>query len=383
MVGQTRTQRVEHALAALRRLLRDNGLENLVLTTPGNVAWATGGMNPPIDRTAAIDLLWVCVSATRFIIVTTEIEAPRVLTEMEPELLGISVVGVPWWDAEGAIDACVAALEPTGSGQRRAISSDGHQSFGSDITDILTSARMNLASADLDELRNLGREATQAVQDALTSWVPGEADFQIQSRIAGAVERTGADCPVLLVGADDRVARFRHPVANGSPTNRLVMAVLVARRSGLHVALTRYASVGTPARSLSEGMASAKAIQTAVLAAHTPGVTYGSVMATLEDAYVTQGSPGVWREHYQGGPIGYAQREFEIAPVQSDSRWWNEPVRPGNAVAWNPSVAGGGKDEDTYIVNGVGPHEWVTSAPGWPTSNVPGTQYSRPDVLLL
>ncbi len=106
-------------------------------------------------------------------------------------------------------------------------------------------------------------------------------------------------------------------------------------------------------------------------------------METLEDAYAAEGHPGAWREHYQGGPIGYAQREFEIAPPQTDSRWWNEPVTAGNAIAWNPSVAGGGKDEDTYIVSESGSHEWITSAPGWPTSLVPGTPYARPDVLVL
>ena len=226
-------------------------------------------------------------------------------------------------------------------------------------------------------------DATEAVQEALQSWTPGETDFAIQSRIAGAVEKTGADCPVLLVGGDERVTQFRHPIAQGAPANRLVMAVLVARRSGLHVALTRYASVGEPVTAVARGLATAKKIHSQVLAAHTPGATYGSVMETLDEAYTTEGHSGAWREHYQGGPIGYAQREFEIAPVQTDSRWWNEPVTGGNAIAWNPSVAGGGKDEDTYLVGAHGQHEWVTTAPGWPTSLVPGTPYSRPDVLVL
>lgn len=383
MVGQARAQRIAHALTAVRRLLEENDQHSIVLTKPGDVAWVTAGMNPPIDRTAAVDLLWVCISARRFVIVTTDIEAPRILAEMQPELFGIDVVGVPWWDAEAAVLASLSALGVNSSAGGRAVCSDGHPAFGLDVSDAVTSARMNLCSAERDEVRRLGRDATDAVQQALQSWVPGETDFEIQSRIAGAVEKTGADCPVLLVGVDDRVTKFRHPIALGAPAHRLVMAVLVARRSGLHVALTRYASRGVPAPHVTTGLAAAKRIHAQVLAAHVVGNRYGAVLSSLDEAYTTEGYAGSWREHYQGGPIGYAQREFEISPAQRDSRWWNEPVAAGNAIAWNPSVAGGGKDEDTYLVAANGTHEWVTSAPGWPTSTVPGTQLLRPDILML
>jgi Xaa-Pro dipeptidase len=382
MVGQARAQRIAHALGAVRRLLEENDQHSIVLTKPGDVAWVTAGMNPPIDRTAAVDLLWVCISVSRFVIVTTDIEAPRIRAEMQPELFGIDVVGVPWWDAKAAVLASLRALGVNRDAGGTSVSSDGHPAFGLDLSDELTSARMNLCEKEGDELRRLGRDATDAVQQALQSWVPGETDFDIQSRIARAVEKTGADCPVLLVGVDDRVTKFRHPIALGAPAHCLIMAVLVARRSGLHVALTRYASRGEPAPRVTTGLAAAKRIHAQVLSAHTVGNRYGAVLSSLDEAYTTEGYPGAWREHYQGGPIGYAQREFEISPAQSVSRWWQEPISIGNAIAWNPSVAGGGKDEDTYLVGTNGQHEWVTAAPGWPTSLVPGTQLIRPDVLM-
>ncbi|GAB2825562.1 M24 family metallopeptidase [Alpinimonas psychrophila] len=383
MGDHLRAERISHALVAVRRLQEKKGIENVVLTTPGAVAWVTGGMNPPIDRTAATDLVWVCISASRCVIVTTQIEAPRLIAEMQPELFGIDVVGVPWWDAVAMVNASALALGVAGDVDLHKIGSDGHPGFGLDISDDIISARMSLCSAETDELRSLGRDATAAVQEVLKAWTPGETDFQIQARISAAMELVGADCPVLLVGADDRIAKFRHPIARGASANRLVMAVLVARRSGLHVALTRYASAGKPAESLLEGLAAAKRIHVKTLSAHLSGSTYGSVLEAIDEAYAAEGHSGAWREHYQGGPIGYAQREFEISPVQTDSRWWQEPISPGNAVAWNPSVAGGGKDEDTYIVGKNGAHEWITSAPGWPTTLVPETQFLRPDILML
>ena len=87
---------------------------------------------------------------------------------------------------------------------------------------------------------------------------------------------------------------------------------------------------------------------------------------------------GEWRDHYQGGPIGYAQRECEIAPVQTDSPWWTSTLPEGSAVAFNPSIGGGAKDEDTYILGADGPR-WITTTGEWPTTNDP--IFPRPIVL--
>ena len=129
--------------------------------------------------------------------------------------------------------------------------------------------------------------------------------------------------------------------------HRQAMAVLVGMRHGLHVALTRHASAGRPGGALAVSHAEALQIEAAVLdACCETGLTYGDVLARLAAAY----GDGRWQEHWQGGPIGYRQREFEIAPAPPATRWHPEPVAPHHAIAFNPSVAGGGKAEDTFLV---------------------------------
>ena len=91
--------------------------------------------------------------------------------------------------------------------------------------------------------------------------------------------------------------------------------------------------------------------------------------------------PASWAGHYQGGPIGFAQREFEIAPDQTGSRWYREPIATGHAIAWNPSLPGGAKAEDTYLVTGSSQLQRVTCAPGWPSEPDDGRQSPRPAVL--
>jgi len=122
-------------------------------------------------------------------------------------------------------------------------------------------------------------------------------------------------------------------------------------------------------------------IERDVLAVSRPPNQYGDALTALDQAYAREGAPGGWAGHYQGGPIGFAQREFEIAPDQASSRWYGEPIAASHAIAWNPSLPGGAKTEDTYLVTDGGQLRPVTRAPGWPLEPDDERQPPRPAVL--
>jgi Xaa-Pro aminopeptidase len=333
----------------------------VVLTSPGSVAWATGAVAPPVDRTAQSDLVWVVVTPAGAALVTTEVEADRVSEEYQPRRHGFAdLAAVPWHDQEAFVRA---AQDIAGAGAGR-LAADGHPAFGLDVTEDLVTLRLTLSPAEQEDLRELGADAAAALQESLASWRPGERDLDIQGRVAGLLESRGADAPVLIVGGDDRVRRFRHPMAVGAPVRQLAMAVVVARRAGLHAAATRFASAGPPPAEFAALRARVLRIERDTLAACVPPNRYGDVLTVLDQAYAREGAPGGWAGHYQGGPIGYAQREFEIAPSQRDSRWYATPVAAGQAVAWNPSLPGGAKAEDTYLVSPTGLERLTTVQPG-------------------
>lgn len=371
-----RAERSSSALSRARAVAAAADVPGLVLTGPGPVAWASRGMNRPIDRSASVDVVWVAVGADRASVITTEIEAPRLLAEHPVHERGFDLIAVPWWDPVAFVKA---ATDVIGS-PAEAIGADGHPAFGHDLSMQLTTARLQLDAAEQQQLRSLGRDAAAAVQSALRAWRPGETDLTVAARIAAQIEAVGAQAPVLLVGGDERLRRFRHPVAVGQPLHETVMAVLVASRDGLHVALTRYAAAGRLDEQLVADLTRVRRIHRKVLDASRPGTTAGQVLSTLAAGYAEEGFDGAWREHYQGGPIGYAQREFEIAPAQTTSPWWSVPLPAGCAVAWNPSLRGGAKDEDTYLITDDGV-EAVTVTDDWPLAD--DQQPARPAVLVL
>jgi Xaa-Pro dipeptidase len=351
----------------------------LVLTSPGAVAWVTGGNGPQVDRSAAVDLVWAVVTLGSAALITTEVEADRIAEEYQPARHGFTdLVAVPWYQP----DEFVRAAEELAGAPAGHLAADGHPAFGRDASADLISLRLALSDPEQDELRTLGGDAAAALQDALAAWRPGERDLDVQARVAAGLEARGADAPVLIVGGDERVRRYRHPMAVGAPAHQLVMAVVVARRAGLHAAATRLACAGTMQPELRALRARVCRIERDTLTASRPANSYGQVLRALDSGYAREGAPGGWAGHYQGGPIGYAQREFEIAPCQDDSRWYHTRIEAGHAVAWNPSLPGGAKAEDTYLVH-QDAMERVTTSPGWPVEDGDDLVPPRPAVLEL
>ena len=364
-----RRDEVDAKLRSLREWLDRRSLAAAVLSGADAVAWATAGLTSAVERGAAVGPLRLIVTADSAAVVTTNVERPRFEAEEDLEALGLALHDAPWFEAE-SLDLLAAELADAPPEQ---VASD-RPGFGVDCTDDFVELRLALAAPERERLSRLAVDAAAALEHGLRSWRPGELDRDVQARIDERLEQVGAFAACLIVGGDARVERFRHPLACGAPMREHVMAVVVAERGGLHAAATRFAcnrTLSTPAR---RARAAAFVVETAMLDASTAGATYGDVLVAGARAYEDAGHPGAWRDHYQGGPVGYRQREFEIVPTDTGSRWFGTPIAPGHAVAWNPSVAGGGKCEDTYLVED-GALRRLTETSAWPLEG------GRPAVL--
>lgn len=367
--GEVRRRRVLHARGRLADVAERVGGRPLVLSSTAAVAWATGGISTPIDRVAAVDPVWVVYRDGAMTLVASSVEAERLGADFDLGDLDLTVVSAPWYE----VDAHRRQVE-------RMVGTDCASDvpgLGLDAVVELTSARLGLGAAEIDVMAGLSRVAADAVEGALSRWRPGEStDREIAAQVARHLEVYGADAVCLIVGADERLARFRHPVMRGDVAHRSVMVVVVARAFGLHVALTRLASVDEVIDATL--IERCEVVNQRVAEATKVGATWGDVYTALARGYREVGQPDAWREHFQGGPIGYAQREFELSPDSSRSPWWHEVIPAGCATAFNPSLAGGAKIEDTYVVGGDS-LTCLTSTPRWPrlSGDNPGADVLR------
>jgi Xaa-Pro dipeptidase len=368
-----RTDAVRPRTTALRS--RFDG-RALLLTRPASVNWITGGLSDPVDVTASSDPVWVVETESGRTLITNQIEAPRLANDFDLARLGWNIIGVPWFDADAPLEAALAF-----SGESPEDLLSDRADIGLDISEDLVAERMALTAPECDDLRLLGALVGHALGAGIDAWRPGvSTDFDVAAIVGAELERRGAKAVCLIVGGDDRLRKLRHPLAIGETMHDAAMAVVVARRGGLHAAATRIA-VRHPDDPIVALVDELDAVNRDVLDASLPGGTWGGAVEALAASYESIGRPGSWREHFQGGPIAFEQREFELAPGQGDSPFWDLPCLEGTAVAWNPSVRGGAKIEETYLV-GPDELELLTATDGWPlTPPGAGPQHSRVRVI--
>jgi Xaa-Pro dipeptidase len=296
---------------------------------PADVRWLLCGRGRPVS--AGTSPYTVVVDEERAQVLYQDIEGPRVAAEERWEELGYVPVPHPWFEP--------APVEPTRPD--------------------LAALRRSLGPEELDRYRLAGAAAAEAFVEALDSLRPELWEQSAAGELAGPLVARGFTTPVVLVGGERRAPVYRHPLPTREPLGRFALLAVTAEREGLHVSLTRVVSFGKPPPELERLVRAAAEVDAAVLAASRPGATLGELFDVLARAYEEQGFPEEWRRHHQGGLTGYRGREAFAVPGDGTR------LPEAGAVAWNPSVTGGGKSEDTALVTAAGV-ELVTRTPDLP-----------------
>ncbi|MCC7494507.1 MAG: M24 family metallopeptidase [Fimbriimonadaceae bacterium] len=353
-------------LARVREYLQREALDAVVVSRIDNLFWlCRADTHVGLNSEAGVAALVVTAEAAT--LVTSNIEAPR-LQQEEFAVFGLPLVSFPWF--EGSTEAALAPLL-AGCG---AVGSDT-PAPGRQLVN-LAPLRYRLFEPELTAYRALGHEVGAAVGQVARELQRGETEFAVAGRLSAALLTREVTPVVLLVAADQRLRAYRHPIPTAQRIDERVMLVAVGRRQGLTVAVTRLVSFGPLSDDLRRRHAAVTAVDAAFIAATVPGAPVASVFAAGVAAYGAQGYPDEWQLHHQGGATGYAGRDYR-ATFQS-----TEVVQPGQAFAWNPSIAGT-KSEDTILALESGP-EVISASPDWPLlpAEAGGVRTARPDWLV-
>lgn len=341
----------------LARICHDAHLDGIVLATQANFSWLTGGGTNRIDgsREPGAGAL-LAGRDGRVHLLANAIEMPRLAGE---ELASLPVLPVeyPWIDDHAAPDTLLRL-------GRQVLGADARVGAdwpipGTTAVDRETSrARAPLTGAEVRRYRELGRDVALALERACRALEPGMEEAEV-ARLAGdAAASVGARAIVCLVGADERIARFRHPVPTDAVWRRTVLVAQCAQRNGLIVALSRIVSAEHVDDDLAARTRATAGVFSALLEATRPGADGARLFAVAAAAYARAGFPGEERKHHQGGATGYRSRDWVAHPTSE------EQVRAPQAFAWNPSITGT-KVEDTALVTEDGV-ELITCTGEWP-----------------
>lgn len=328
-----RRRLVELRIRAVRGLLEDRGMGAALLSSRRNFAWITGGGENHVVLGSESGVAGFVVTPTDVTVLAAVNEAPRIAEE-ELAGLNIEVRALPWHEPDPIRSAARELFGPR-------VAEDA--ALEAQILPI----RSVLGDLDIERMHWLGDEVTAASAAALAAVQPGTTEHQAAAGAVRHLAAKGIRAPVVLAAADDRIIRYRHPIPTGRGVEDRLMLVLVAERWGLHVAVTRFAELGTASDQIAERMRAVDAVHDAMVGATRPGRTLGDVLAAAQDAYADVGHPHEWRLHHQGGIIGYQGREQVAVPGHGTV------ITDGMAFAWNPSIAGAKAEETILLRDGT------------------------------
>ena len=372
-----KTAEIAEKTGRLTRMLAAEGLGGVVLVAQPNFAWLTAGGNNGIDTSREQGACALVVGADgKQHVLASRIEMTRLLEE---ELAGTDFEPAEFgWEEEKAQPTFLADLAAKVVGGGATLGSDLPLGPNVRVVDgAVSRCRYQLTQPESERYRQLGRDAGEVLGAVARSLTPGLTEDEIARRVADALAARGMRSVVTLAAADERIAKFRHPVPTAKTWERVVMLVSCARRQGLVASLSRIVCAGEVPEELKRRMGASARVNARLLAATRPGAVGSELYRVAAEAYAGEGFPGEERLHHQGGAAGYRTRDWVAHPAST------ETVQDNQAFAWNPTVTGS-KAEETCIASAEGV-EVITKSPDWPQIpvRVGGREYLSPDVLSL
>jgi Xaa-Pro aminopeptidase len=356
-------------LEATRGVMARCGVDALYLTTIANTAWLTAGAATYVNESVDEAALSMLVTMRDAYILTDPIEEPRLRDEEQLERLGFTFIVEPW-HARGPVLARLTSNKHLASDQAGGNASDA-------IRQELVRLRATLMVGEQARMRAGARLAAAAMREIALAVQPGMTEQEVAANLMAASRKRGGTAIVTLVGSDERIFRYRHPLPTAKTIERFAMLILCFRYRGLVAALTRSVYIGAPPDSLRATAQAVARVDARMISGTQPGRSLAEMFALARQAYADEGQPDAIEQHHQGGPIAYLAREALATP---ECPW---RIEPGQAFAWNPSLRGA-KSEDTILLTDDGA-EVLTLVDEWPVWRVETSagMIERPAILTL
>ncbi len=354
-------------LVKVRGFLEKGGYGGVLFGAQHNFSWLSCGGDDQIIHGTELGFVNVLVTMDDTYLISNNIEMPRVRAE-ETE-------GIPFKTAEyiwtGSMEEDIREIV---GNKKLAADFDYPGTVNESAT--LGLLRVPLLESELDRYRELGGVCAAAMDETMFTLKPGMDEFEIQGVIGGELLAKGIIPVVLLVGTDERIFNFRHPMPTSKKLDRYCMVVICAQKWGLILSMTRLAHFGQLPDEVQKKYDSLHRVEMAYITATVPGKRIKDVFTAGSKVYADEGYPGEELKHFQGGTCGYLTREQGLTP---DGEY---TIQDGEIFAHNPTIKGT-KLEDSILVHGNS-FEVLSISDKWPAREVEynNTVLKRPEILV-
>ncbi|MCA9034830.1 MAG: M24 family metallopeptidase [Planctomycetaceae bacterium] len=351
----------------VRSLLTEVGADALLLQDPANIAWFAAGADVTRFATDPYQTsLFITPEARLF--ATNAVDSTMIF-EREAFGLGFQLKQREWYQPH-------TALVDDLSRGRKVISDSGAEGTRSAARRI-ASVRLPLTELEVDRLRRLARVLVHAVELTARNVTRGTTEAAVAGELSHRLIKRTVLPIRIQVCADGRNQRYRHWGFGEDAIESYASVSCVARRWGLHVAMTRTVVLDRVPPELLEACQKAVLIHGTGIFFSRHGRPLNEIWPRVHRIYEKFGVPDEWQMADQADITGYRSSEHQLTPE-------NPFVLTGPVpIFWHPSVDVSMMG-DTVLVTEQGT-EFLTRSDSWPemTVQVRGHEVRCPTILRL
>ena len=360
----SRKEEIQTKMEQLRTLIELEGLSGIYCKRQDSFSWLTSGGQNYVGL-GELGNCGLLVTLHGAYAITNSIEERRMREEEHLDYLGFEIVYGPWHDRdfEKAALAKLCSLD--------SLALDYNCGFGKNMHAKLIEMRASLSEEELVRYRSLGLSASAILEQVASSINVGDTEKSVVGRAFELLQSHGMDFASMMCASDERIVSYRHPVPTDKRIAKRVQIGGNFRKNGMVVCMTRYVHFAPVSTQLEEQLALNQEIDCIMMAQTIPGRTYSEVLSIAKETYASYGFAEEFEKHHQGGPIGYAPRDYRVDFSHAYK------IAQQQAFCWNPSITGT-KSEDTIVVSSDG-FEFITRPILFPTTtvHVNNTAYTR------
>ncbi len=350
----------------LGELMREQGLDGILLSRPSNFAWFTaGGDSTRGSWNDAVSALFITPEAR--VVLSRNTDSTQLFDRQIPGL-GFQLKERVWTESREVLmgDIC----------RSRNVACDQPFENCPDVSPHLAGMRLPLSGLEMKSLVRAGTIVAHAVEATGRGFNRGDTEAEIAGQIAHRLLRHNAFPVRIQVWADGQGERYRHWGFGEAPVSQFCTLTAVARLNGLHVGVSRTVSFGSPSKELRSAHLNCLLVEsTGIFFSQKQWEIYES-WNRVERIYEKFGHTEEWHFSDQGCVTGYELCEAPITP-RSEFR-----LQAGMPVYWHSSI-GPALVSDTVLITDDG-LSIVTRMENWPRVDidVKGVTLSRPDILV-
>ena len=324
-------QDFNYKINQIRILLETQDLDGILITKQSNFSWITHG-RAYVGLATEVACANLLVMKNTVYLVANDIEKYRLLNEELNNLEEcIILINYPWYEENKKFDLIENLI--------------GSDKFRLDVEYESEFAifRSTLSELDIEFLRDLSIRTAHIVEETCRQLCKGMTEYEIAGLVSAKLWKEGIEPVTVLIGCDERISNYRHPIPSHNSLNNYAMVAVNARKWGLFSSVTRFVSLTELSLELEDKFNALAIIDAAFINQTRPGEIVGNIIKTAIHKYEELGYEGEWKLHHQGGLTGYSAREYK-ATAES-----KEIIQENQAFAWNPTITGT-KAEDTILI---------------------------------